>query len=102
MHYDLSGGIIVKSENAAKPASQTSKYLVAMMDKLPQVNRTLDYGYHGPPGLYGATKNPPFHILRFDNKNTVGRHHDMIDLCCSTFGRQRQVSKDFVRLFVKL
>ncbi|NTG74481.1 class I SAM-dependent methyltransferase [Agrobacterium rhizogenes] len=44
MHYSLPGGKVVKSENAAKPASQTSKYLTALVTNLPPVNRTLDYG----------------------------------------------------------
>lgn len=44
MHYNLPGGRLVKAENAAKPASQTSKFLLALMAKLPHVHRTLDYG----------------------------------------------------------
>ncbi|MDX0720878.1 methyltransferase domain-containing protein [Sinorhizobium medicae] len=44
MHYNLPGGRVVKSENAAKPASQTSKFLTALVANLPPVNRTLDYG----------------------------------------------------------
>lgn len=44
MHYDLPGGRLVKSENAAKPASQTSRFLTALVARLSPVNRTLDYG----------------------------------------------------------
>lgn len=44
MHYNLPGNRLVKSENAAKPASQTSKYLTALIAELPPVIRTLDYG----------------------------------------------------------
>lgn len=44
MHYSLPGGRLVKSENAAKPASQPSKFLTALLASLPHVDRTLDYG----------------------------------------------------------
>lgn len=44
MHYELPGGRLVKSENAAKPASQRSRYLTSLLRALPTVERTLDYG----------------------------------------------------------
>lgn len=44
MRYDLGGGIIVKSENAAKPASQPSKFLLRILADLPPVSTCFDYG----------------------------------------------------------
>lgn len=44
MHYDLPGGRLVKSENAAKPASQPSRFLNSLFYNLTPVRRTLDYG----------------------------------------------------------
>lgn len=44
MHYNLPGGRLVKTENAAKPASQTSKFLTSLIADLQPVARTLDYG----------------------------------------------------------
>lgn len=53
MHYDLGGGIIIKSENAAKPSSQRSTYLTKLLGGLPPVDSCFDYGcgklrYHQP------------------------------------------------------
>lgn len=44
MHYNLPGGRLVKSENAAKPSSQRSRYLTSLLSELPKCGRTLDYG----------------------------------------------------------
>jgi SAM-dependent methyltransferase len=44
MHYNLPGGRLVKSENAAKPAPQPSRFLIEMIGKLPLVNNSVDYG----------------------------------------------------------
>lgn len=44
MHYKLGPGIVVKSENAAKPHSQSSTFLCKMLDDLPQVKSSFDYG----------------------------------------------------------
>jgi len=44
MHYNLPGGRLIKSENAAKPATQPSRFLVELLADLPQVSSTLDYG----------------------------------------------------------
>jgi hypothetical protein len=44
MRYDLGGGIIIKTENAAKPKGQASKFLQEILYELPHVPETLDYG----------------------------------------------------------
>jgi hypothetical protein len=44
MHYKLSRGIIVKTENAAKPERQASSFLKAILQKLPHVDASFDYG----------------------------------------------------------
>jgi SAM-dependent methyltransferase len=44
MHYDLGGGIVVRSENAAKPASQGSAFLRNLLRGLPAVESSFDYG----------------------------------------------------------
>jgi SAM-dependent methyltransferase len=44
MRYDLGRGCVVRSENAAKPASQASRYLRELIRKLPKVEASLDYG----------------------------------------------------------
>lgn len=44
MHYDLGGGIVVRSENAAKPVSQGSTFLKEILRGLPPVESSFDYG----------------------------------------------------------
>lgn len=44
MLYKLGPGIVVKTENAAKPESQSSAYLKALLTKLPHVETCFDYG----------------------------------------------------------
>jgi hypothetical protein len=44
MHYKIAPGILVKSENAAKPASQSSAYLSEILKKLPRVQASFDFG----------------------------------------------------------
>jgi len=44
MHYKLGGGIIIKTENAAKSEKQPSTYLRKLMRQLPSVSSSLDYG----------------------------------------------------------
>jgi hypothetical protein len=44
MHYKLHSGIEIKTENAAKPESQTSKYLLGLISKLSHAASTFDYG----------------------------------------------------------
>jgi len=44
MHYKLSCGIIVKTENAAKPETQGSKYLKSILANLTHVSTSFDYG----------------------------------------------------------
>ena len=44
MHYKLGSGIIIKTENAAKPASQCSTYLTSLLAQLPYVSSSFDYG----------------------------------------------------------
>jgi hypothetical protein len=44
MHYKLSGGILIKTENAAKPESQASSYLRSLISGLPHTSTSFDYG----------------------------------------------------------
>jgi len=44
MRYGISPGIIVKTENAAKPGGQSSAFLKSLLATLPHVSETLDYG----------------------------------------------------------
>lgn len=44
MHYKLAPGILVKSENAAKPHSQSSAYLNSLLADLESVESSFDYG----------------------------------------------------------
>ena len=44
MHYKLSAGIIIKTENAAKPHNQTSAYLKSLILGLEPVSSSFDYG----------------------------------------------------------
>ena len=44
MRYKLRSGIEIRTENAAKPASQPSKFLLGIFASLPQVVSTFDYG----------------------------------------------------------
>ncbi len=53
MHYNLGSGIEIKTENAAKPQSQASKFLLRLLRTLPPVSSAFDYGcgklrYHRP------------------------------------------------------
>lgn len=44
MHYKIGSGIVVKTENAAKPESQSSAYLKSLLAELPHVSASFDYG----------------------------------------------------------
>lgn len=44
MHYEISNGVTIKSENAAKSYTQPSKYVLNILEKLENVNFALDYG----------------------------------------------------------
>ena len=44
MRYDLGRGIVIKTENAAKPQCQASSFLRSILLQLPHVNDTFDYG----------------------------------------------------------
>lgn len=44
MRYSLPGDIVLRTENAAKPASQASRYLSSMIRALPRVETSVDYG----------------------------------------------------------
>src|ERR1700716_2860280 len=44
MRYRISTGIIVKTENAAKPKKQRSQFLTRLILSLPPVSATFDYG----------------------------------------------------------
>ena len=44
MHYKVAPGIIIKTENAAKPERQASSYLKALISNLPHVPASLDFG----------------------------------------------------------
>jgi SAM-dependent methyltransferase len=44
MHYKLAPGIIVKSENAAKPDTQASAFVKTLLADLSPVSSTFDYG----------------------------------------------------------
>jgi len=44
MRYKIAGGIEIRSENAAKPESQPSKFLLELLHELPHVSSTFDFG----------------------------------------------------------
>lgn len=44
MRYRLAGGIEIRTENAAKPASQRSMFLANLIMSLPSIGATFDYG----------------------------------------------------------
>jgi hypothetical protein len=44
MRYKLRVGVEIKTENAAKPASQASQFLLRLIEELPHVSSTFDYG----------------------------------------------------------
>jgi hypothetical protein len=44
MHYKLSSGIEIRTENAAKPESQPSKFLLNLIGNLSHVSSSFDYG----------------------------------------------------------
>jgi hypothetical protein len=44
MRYKLASGIEIRTENAAKPESQQSKFLLDLISKLPHAASTFDYG----------------------------------------------------------
>lgn len=44
MRYNLPLGIVIRTENAAKPRSQASTYLNGLLSELPAVETSLDYG----------------------------------------------------------
>jgi hypothetical protein len=44
MRYKLRNGVEIKTENAAKPASQPSQFLLRLIEELPHVTSTFDYG----------------------------------------------------------
>jgi hypothetical protein len=44
MRYKLGTRVEIKTENAAKPASQPSQFLLRLIEELPHVSSTFDYG----------------------------------------------------------
>jgi hypothetical protein len=44
MRYKLASGIQIRTENAAKPESQPSTFLLNLIDALPHVHSSFDYG----------------------------------------------------------
>jgi hypothetical protein len=44
MHYKLNSGVEIKTENAAKPESQASQFLLGLLRDLPHVPSAFDYG----------------------------------------------------------
>lgn len=44
MRYKISSDVIIKTENAAKPESQSSAFLKSFLVKLPHVSASFDYG----------------------------------------------------------
>lgn len=44
MRYKLKSGVEIRSENAAKPESQSSKFLLNLISSLPAAASTFDYG----------------------------------------------------------
>ena len=44
MHYDLGSGMIIKTENAAKSFQQVSRFLTSLLERLPHVESSFDYG----------------------------------------------------------
>jgi hypothetical protein len=44
MHYEIRPGIVDKTENAAKPESQGSKFLNSLLADLPHVYASVDFG----------------------------------------------------------
>lgn len=44
MRYKVKSGIVIKSENAAKPESQPSQFLLELLRGLPHVSSSFDYG----------------------------------------------------------
>jgi hypothetical protein len=44
MHYQIKPGIVVKTENAAKPESQSSAFLKLLLADLPHVSSSVDFG----------------------------------------------------------
>lgn len=44
MRYKIAGGIEIRTENAAKPESQPSRFLLNLLQQLPHVNAAFDFG----------------------------------------------------------
>jgi hypothetical protein len=44
MHYKISPRVVIKTENAAKPAAQSSAFLKSILASLPTVSTSVDYG----------------------------------------------------------
>jgi hypothetical protein len=44
MHYEIRPGIVVKTENAAKPETQSSAFLKSLLADLPPVSASVDFG----------------------------------------------------------
>jgi hypothetical protein len=44
MHYEIEPGIVIKTENAAKPESQSSTFLKLLLADLPHVSSSVDFG----------------------------------------------------------
>ena len=47
MHYEIQPGIVIKTENAAKPESQSSTFLKLLPADLPRVFSSVDFGCGG-------------------------------------------------------
>ena len=71
MQYKV-GNSIIKTENAAKPASQASSYLMTLLDEMDPVNTALDYGC-GKLRYSPALKSRCKHLTLVDSEIQIGR-----------------------------
>lgn len=73
MRYNLSGGIILHTENAAKPVAQASKYLNSIIRALPSVEASVDYGC-GKLRYLGPMLDTSERLALVDSEVQLSRH----------------------------
>lgn len=92
MRYKLRSGIEIRTENAAKPSSQPSNFLLKVIADLPQVSSTFDYGC-GKLRYTGAMTNTTDVLALVDSEIQISRNQVILGRKTSIRSRTRKSNK---------
>jgi len=81
MRYEIVSGVVIKTENAAKPASQSSGFLKSLLGTLPRVSTSIDYGCGKLRYLDAILEKTDFLTL-VDSEIQLSRIQTRLQQCC--------------------